>query len=100
MFLHSSAPASPTHAGLNDAMTPNVMSRDGSPQPEEQAVRTEIDYQYAQLATAVPIPLTKLAHIPHDMKCSQSAPGSPSRPFSMYIIYSRAIVLFYITFSA
>ena len=77
-----SAPASPTHAGLNDAMTPGMLSREGSPQPGDQVAQPEVDYHHQQIATAMPIPLSKLAHLPHDMKCSQSAPGSPSRPNS------------------
>lgn len=67
-------------------MTPDCLSREGSPQPVDSSTHREVEFGHQQITTAIPIPLSKLAHLPQDIKCSQSAPGSPSRPSSMYIL--------------
>jgi len=67
-----SAPASPSHVGISGTYTPESLSREGSPIPEAHAP-VEAEQQ------PPPQPLTaKLAQIPHDIRYSQSAPGSPS----------------------
>ncbi|XP_014235275.1 forkhead box protein K1 isoform X2 [Trichogramma pretiosum] len=56
-----SAPASPSHAGISGIMTPDCLSREGSPGPESYP------------DSSVPSPAGQLT--------SQSAPGSPGHPY-------------------
>ncbi|XP_046987559.1 forkhead box protein K2 [Schistocerca americana] len=58
-----SAPASPSHVGVSGLMTPESLSREGSPAPE----------QYPECS--VPSPAVHSSHL--EVKTSQSAPGSP-----------------------
>ncbi|XP_015111929.1 forkhead box protein K1 [Diachasma alloeum] len=56
-----SAPASPSHVGMSGIMTPECLSREGSPGPESYP------------DSSVPSPAGQLS--------SQSAPGSPGHPY-------------------
>ena len=72
-----SAPASPSHGGMSGTMTPESLSREGSPIPEQDRVNTEITR-----LDLLPPPRQhlahKVAHLTQDIKYSQSAPGSPA----------------------
>ncbi|XP_043484963.1 forkhead box protein K1 [Leptopilina heterotoma] len=57
-----SAPASPSHGGISGLMTPECLSREGSPGPESYP------------DSSVPSPAGQLT--------SQSAPGSPGHPYA------------------
>ncbi|XP_014215566.1 forkhead box protein K2 isoform X2 [Copidosoma floridanum] len=57
-----SAPASPSHGGISGIMTPECLSREGSPGPESYP------------DSSVPSPAGQLS--------SQSAPGSPGHPYA------------------
>ncbi|XP_012260358.1 forkhead box protein K1 [Athalia rosae] len=57
-----SAPASPSHVGISGLMTPECLSREGSPGPESYP------------DSSVPSPAGQLT--------SQSAPGSPGHPYA------------------
>ena len=57
-----SAPASPSHVGISGIMTPESLSREGSPGPESYP------------DSCVPSPAGQLS--------SQSAPGSPGHPYA------------------
>lgn len=57
-----SAPASPSHVGISGIMTPECLSREGSPGPESYP------------DSSVPSPAGQLS--------SQSAPGSPGHPYA------------------
>ena len=70
LSIPRSAPASPSHIGISGTMTPDNLSRESSPVPEGN----EVDHQPAMPQPMVP----KLAQIHHDIRYSQSAPGSPS----------------------
>lgn len=75
---------------MSGTMTPDNLSRESSPVPESN----EADHQPAAMAQpAVP----KLAQIHHDIRYSQSAPGSPSgKRFSCVkvLIYLKSNVKF------
>ncbi|GLG98288.1 Forkhead box protein O [Gryllus bimaculatus] len=62
----SSAPASPSHVGMSGLMTPESLSREGSPTPD----------QYPD--NSVVSPAMHGTHL--EVKTSQSAPGSPGHP--------------------
>ncbi|XP_067006385.1 forkhead box protein K1 [Anabrus simplex] len=59
-----SAPASPSHVGMSGLMTPESLSREGSPAPD----------QYPESVS----PAIHGTHL--EVKTSQSAPGSPGHP--------------------
>lgn len=75
-YRYRSAPASPSH--MSGAFTPDSLSREGSPVPEE-----EMNQQQQPQGVGLP---TTVAHrsqpmLPPaatDLRTSQSAPGSPS----------------------
>lgn len=60
--LYRSAPASPSHLNISGMMTPECLSREGSPGPESYP------------DSSVPSPTGQLN--------SQSAPGSPGHPYA------------------
>ena len=73
--MHSSAPASPSH-GLGGSITPDSLSREGSPIPEA-GMETEVSQavhivQQSQQQQQQQHPTIT------DLRFSQSAPGSPS----------------------
>ncbi|KAJ4432810.1 hypothetical protein ANN_21449 [Periplaneta americana] len=61
-----SAPASPSHVGMSGLMTPESLSREGSPTPDP--------YPDSTIAS----PVIHGTHL--EVKTSQSAPGSPGHP--------------------
>ena len=60
-ILNRSAPASPSHVNITGLMTPECLSREGSPGPES----------YADGSVSSPAA----------QRASQSAPGSPGHPY-------------------
>ena len=79
-FLCSSAPASPTHMGLNGSCTPDSLSRESSPIPEGCHTNGNgiVEMQFSPQAFQPPPSLQKVVHVSSDFRYSQSAPGSPS----------------------
>ena len=61
-----SAPASPSHVGVSGLMTPESLSREGSPIPD------------ACPDSTISSPAIHGTHL--EVKTSQSAPGSPGHP--------------------
>ncbi|PSN48407.1 hypothetical protein C0J52_12087 [Blattella germanica] len=61
-----SAPASPSHVGMSGLMTPESLSREGSPTPDSYPDNT------------IASPVIHGTHL--EVKTSQSAPGSPGHP--------------------
>jgi hypothetical protein len=64
-----SAPASPSHVGMSGLMTPESLSREGSPTPDP--------YPDSTMSS----PVIHGTHL--EVKTSQSAPGSPGHPGKM-----------------
>ena len=78
-FLRRSAPASPSHVNMSGTLTPDSLSREGSPVPDgaQQELISEQVPQVTVVAQQQPQFATPRT-IPHDVRYSQSAPGSPS----------------------
>ena len=81
LLIYSSAPASPSHVNMSGTLTPDSLSREGSPVPDgaqqeiiEQGPQVTIVAQQQQPQPQFATPRT----VPHDVRYSQSAPGSPS----------------------
>uniref|UniRef100_T1JLL6 Fork-head domain-containing protein n=1 Tax=Strigamia maritima TaxID=126957 RepID=T1JLL6_STRMM len=72
-----SAPASPSHVGMSGLVTPDSLSREGSPVPEH--------LPDSVMGSAVVPPSSHRAHMIRDHKISQSAPVSPGTSHSMLI---------------
>lgn len=71
IILNRSAPSSPSH--MAGTITPDSMSREGSPIPEASS---EMEVTQTSLAPTPVIPTLA------ELKYSQSAPGSPAGEFS------------------
>nr|CAD7395723.1 unnamed protein product [Timema poppensis] len=69
-----SAPASPSHVGMSGLMTPESLSREGSPTPDHY------------IESSVVSPAVHGTHL--EVKASQSAPGSPGHPGVTYVASS------------
>nr|CAD7588976.1 unnamed protein product [Timema genevievae] len=69
-----SAPASPSHVGMSGLMTPESLSREGSPTPDHY------------IESSVVSPAVHGTHL--EVKASQSAPGSPGHPGVTFVASS------------
>lgn len=69
-----SAPASPSHMNMTGTLTPDSFSREGSPVADQDS-----NDQPPQVTVVAPqAQFAPPSTIPHDIRYSQSAPGSPS----------------------
>ncbi|XP_022236121.1 forkhead box protein K1-like [Limulus polyphemus] len=79
-----SAPASPSHSGFSGLTTPDSLSREPSPVPEGMAEST------SESQTGVTIVTPGSYFTSHEIKTSQSAPGSPGHHHSHIILASSS----------
>ena len=73
LCVYRSAPASPSH--MSGAFTPDSMSREGSPVPEDEMSQQQSMVMPTSVAHKSQPMLPPMAT---DLRTSQSAPGSPS----------------------
>ena len=79
-----SAPASPSHIGISGTLTPDSLSRETSPIPEAMGGGGDDGHHAAAAALQPPhlpqqpISAPRLTQMTHEVRYSQSAPGSPS----------------------